>query len=39
MTTDEYNRYIDELVSAAPPLKPEQLARLSALFNERGQGQ
>lgn len=35
MTDEEYEAYIDAVVGCAPPLKPVQIARLSALFDYR----
>ncbi len=33
MTEDEYTDYVKQLVAQAPPLRPDQISRLSGLFD------
>ena len=32
-TDDDYEQYVRQLVDAAPPLRPEQIAKLRTLFD------
>lgn len=33
MTAEEYEAHIEAVVAAAPPLRPEQISKLNALFD------